>query len=63
MTGTCACGTCTQRQRGEVDGAAVGAVAAFIASSDLEGVDGAGDQRVDGHRVGLTVHTRCAVHV
>lgn len=53
----------TQRQRGEVDGVAVGPVAPFISSSDLEGVDGAGDHRADGHRVGLTVHTRCTVHI
>lgn len=53
----------TQRQRGEVDGAAEGAVATFIPSSDLEGVDGAGDQRADRHRVGLAVHAHSAVHV
>lgn len=53
----------TQRQRGEVDGAAVGAVAPFISSSDLEGVYGARNQRGDGHCVGLTVHARCTVHV
>lgn len=54
---------CTQRQGGEVDGVAVGAVASLISSSDLEGVDGARNQRVDGHRVGLTVHTHCTVHI
>lgn len=54
---------CTQRQRGEVDGVAVGAVASFISSSNLKGVDGAGNQRVDGHCVGLTVHTHGAVHI
>lgn len=54
---------CTQRQRGEVDGVAVRAVAPFISSSDLEGVDGAGNQRVDGHCVGLAVHARCTVHI
>lgn len=53
----------TQRKRGEVDGVAVGAVAALISSSDLEGVYGAGNQSVDGHCVGLTVHTRCTVHI
>lgn len=53
----------TQRQRGEVDGVAVGAVAPFISSSDLEGVYRAGNQSVDGHCVGLTVHTRCTVHI
>lgn len=53
----------TQRQRGEVDGVAVGAVAPLISSSDLEGVDGARNQGVDGHCVGLAVHTRCTVHV
>lgn len=53
----------TQRQRGEVDGVAVGAVASFISCPDLEGVNGAGNQRVDGDRVGLTVHSRCTVHI
>lgn len=53
----------TQRECGEVDGAAVGAIAALISSSNLEGVDGAGNQRVHSHRVGLTVHTRCTVHI
>lgn len=47
----------TQRQCGEVDGVAVGAVASLVSGSDLEGVDGAGNQRVDGHRVGLAVHS------
>ncbi len=54
---------CTQRQCGEVDGVAVGAVASFISSSDLKGVDGAGDQRGDGHRVGFTEHAHRTVHV
>lgn len=54
---------CTKRQRGEVDGAAVGAEASLVPSSDLEGVDGAGNQGVDGHGVGLAVHAGCVVHV
>ena len=54
---------CTKRQCCEVDGVAVGAVASFISRSDLEGVDGAGNQRVDGHCVGLTVHSKRTVHV
>lgn len=53
----------TQRQRSEVNGVAVGAVAPFISSSDLEGIYRAGNQRVDGHSVCLTVHTCCTVHI
>lgn len=53
----------TQRQCGEVDGAAVGAVTPFISSSDLEGVDGTRNQGVDGHRVGHTGHAGCVVHI
>lgn len=55
------CGT--QRQRGEVDGVAVGAVTPLVASPDLEGVYGAGNQGGDGQRVGLAVHTCCTVHI
>lgn len=53
----------TQRQRSEVDHVAVGAIAPFISSSDLEGIYRAGNQRVDGHSVGLTVHARCTVYI
>lgn len=53
----------TQRQRGEVDGVAVRAVAPLVAGPDLEGVDGARNQGVDGHCVGLAVHSHCPVHV
>ena len=57
----CVCVYRTQGQGSEIDGVAVGAVASLIACSDLEGVDGAGSQRVDGHSVSLTVHTHCTV--
>lgn len=53
----------TQRQRRKVDGVAVGAVASLISSSDLEGVDGTGNQRLDGRCVSLTVHSQCTVHI
>lgn len=53
----------TQRECGEVDGVAVGAISTLISSSDLEGVDGTRNQRVHGHCVGLTVHTHCTVHI
>lgn len=53
----------TQRQSGEVDGVAVGAVAPFVPSSDLESVYWAGNQRGDSQGVGLAVHTCCTVHI
>lgn len=53
----------TQRQGGEVDGVAVGAVSSFVSRSDLKGIDGAGNQRVDAHSVGLTEHTLGTVHI
>lgn len=53
----------TQGQRGEVDGVAVRAVAPLVPGPDLEGVDGSGNQGVDGHCVGLAVHSHGPVHV
>jgi len=53
----------TQCLGGEVYGLAVRAVASLVASADLEGVDGAGDQGHDSRRVGLAEHAGRAVLV
>lgn len=50
---------CTHSQSAEVNRIAVRAIASLIASSDLEGVNGAWGQSRHGHCVGLSEHTGC----